>query len=262
MFYKGGNKMENLISLENKTAIVTGSSSGIGRAISIYLAKAGASVALAARRVEKLEEVANEIEKIGQKALPIQVDVTVRQDIQKMVAETIKQFGKIDILVNNAGVLDFKNFLEIDDENWNKILSINLRGYLWTAQAVAKEMISKKQGKIVNIASVAGISAFPQITMYNISKAAVIMLTKSMALELGPLGINVNAIAPGIIETEMTEEMLKDPKTIQGFLSKIPLGRTGKAEDIAGAALFLSSELSNYMTGETVVVDGGWTCHL
>jgi NAD(P)-dependent dehydrogenase (short-subunit alcohol dehydrogenase family) len=262
MFYKGGNKMENLISLENKTAIVTGSSSGIGRAISIYLAKAGASVALAARRVEKLEEVANEIEKIGQKALPIQVDVTVRQDIQKMVAETIKQFGKIDILVNNAGVLDFKNFLEIDDENWNKILSVNLRGYLWTAQAVAKEMISKKQGKIVNIASVAGISAFPQITMYNISKAAVIMLTKSMALELGPLGINVNAIAPGIIETEMTEEMLKDPKTIQGFLSKIPLGRTGKAEDIAGAALFLSSELSNYMTGETVVVDGGWTCHL
>jgi len=254
--------MENLISLENKTAIVTGSSSGIGRAISIYLAKAGASVALAARRVEKLEEVANEIEKIGQKALPIQVDVTVRQDIQKMVAETIKQFGKIDILVNNAGVLDFKNFLEIDDENWNKILSVNLRGYLWTAQAVAKEMISKKQGKIVNIASVAGISAFPQITMYNISKAAVIMLTKSMALELGPLGINVNAIAPGIIETEMTEEMLKDPKTIQGFLSKIPLGRTGKAEDIAGAALFLSSELSNYMTGETVVVDGGWTCHL
>ena len=254
--------MENLISLENKTAIVTGSSSGIGRAISIYLAKAGASVALAARRVEKLEEVANEIEKIGQKALPIQVDVTVRQDIQKMVAETIKQFGKIDILVNNAGVLDFKNFLEIDDENWNKILNVNLRGYLWTAQAVAKEMISKKQGKIINIASVAGISAFPQITMYNISKAAVIMLTKSMALELGPLGINVNAIAPGIIETEMTEGMLKDQKTVQGFLSKIPLSRTGKAEDIAGVAVFLSSKLSDYMTGETVVVDGGWTCHL
>jgi len=254
--------MENLISLENKTAIVTGSSSGIGRAISIYLAKAGASVVLAARRVEKLEEVANEIEKIGQKALPIQVDVTVRQDIQKMVTETIEKFGKIDILVNNAGVLGFKNFLEIDDENWNKILNVNLRGYLWTAQAVAKEMISKKQGKIVNIASVAGISAFPQITMYNISKAAVIMLTKSMALELGPLGINVNAIAPGIIETEMTEGMLKDPKTVQGFLSKIPLARTGKAEDIAGVAVFLSSELSNYMTGETVVVDGGWTCHL
>jgi NAD(P)-dependent dehydrogenase (short-subunit alcohol dehydrogenase family) len=254
--------MENLLDLNGKSAIVTGSSSGIGRSIALYLAKAGANVTLAARRVERLEELAKEIEKMGQKVLPIQTDVTKKEDIQKMVAETVKKFGKVDILVNNAGILEYKNFLEIDDENWNKILDVNLRGYFWAAQEAAREMAKKKYGKIVNIASIAGFAAFPQITVYNISKAAVIMLTKSMATELGSLGINVNAIAPGVIETEMTEGMLKDPKTVQSFLAKIPLGKTGKPEDIAGAALFLASDLSSYMTGEVVVVDGGWTCHL
>ena len=254
--------MENLLNLKDKIAIVTGASSGIGKATAFSLAKSGANVVLAARRVEKLETIAQEIEKLGQKALPLKVDVTEHNDIQKMVDETLKQWGKIDILVNNAGVLEFKNFLEIDTTHWEKILNTNLRGYLWTAQAVAHKMVAEKKGKIVNIASIAGLAAFPQITAYNISKAAVIMLTKSMALELGPAGINVNAIAPGIIETEMTEGMLKDPKTTQNFLSKIPLARVGKAEDIAAAVLFLASDLSNYLTGETLVIDGGWTCHL
>ena len=254
--------MDNLLNCSGKTAIVTGASSGIGWATAVMLAKAGVNVALAARRIEKLEEVAKEIEKIGQKALPVQVDVTNKEDIKKMVAETVKTFGKIDILVNNAGVLDYKNFLDIDDENWNKVLDVNLRGYLWTAQAVAKEMAKNKSGKIVNIASIAGLAAFPQIAVYNISKAAVIMLTKSMATELGPIGINVNAIAPGMIETEMTEGMLKDPKTVKGFVDKIPLGRTGKAEEIAATVAFLASDLASYITGELVVVDGGWTCHL
>jgi len=254
--------MENLLNLKGKVAIVTGASSGIGRATAIFLAKAGADVVLAARRIEKLEEVTKEIEEMGQKALPIKVDVTEKQDIEKMVSETIKKFGKIDILVNNAGVLDSKNFLEIDDESWNKVLDVNLRGYLWTAQEAAKEMIKNKSGKIINIASIAGLGAFPQITAYNVSKAAVIMLTKSMATELGPLGINVNAVAPGVIETEMTEGMLKNPKTVQGFLTKIPLGKTGKAENIASVVAFLASDLTDYMTGTTLVVDGGWTAHL
>lgn len=254
--------MENLLNLSGKTAIVTGSSSGIGRGAAVMLAKAGVNVVLAARRFEKLQEVAAEIEKLGQKALPIQVDVTKKEDIQKMVAETVKNFGKIDILFNNAGVLDYKNFIDIDDESWNKVLNVNLRGYLWVSQAVAKEMIKNKHGKIINTASIAGLAAFPQITVYNTSKAAVIMLTKSMASELGPMGINVNAIAPGAIETEMTQDMLKDPKTAQGFVAKIPVGRIGKPEDIGGAVLFLASDLSNYVTGETLVVDGGWTCHL
>ena len=254
--------MENLLNLKDKVAIVTGASSGIGRATAFFLAKAGVDVVLAARRVEKLEEVAKEIEEMGQKALPIKVNVTEKQDIEKMVSETIKKFGKIDILVNNAGVLDSKNFLEIDDESWNKVLDVNLRGYLWTAQEAAKEMIKNKSGKIINIASIAGLGAFPQITAYNVSKAAVIMLTKSMATELGPLGINVNAVAPGVIETEMTEGMLKNPKTVQGFLTKIPLGKTGKAENIASVVAFLASDLTDYMTGTTLVVDGGWTAHL
>ena len=254
--------MNDLLNLTGKTAIVTGASSGIGRATAIVLARAGADVVLAARRIEKLKEVSAEIEKNGRKALSIQIDVTKKEDIQKMVAETVKKFGKVDILVNNAGVLDYKNFLEIDDESYNKVLDVNLRGYFWTAQEAAKEMVKKKKGKIINIASIAGFGAFPQITIYNISKAAIIMLTKSMALELGPMGININAIAPGVIETKMTEGMLKDPKTVQGFLSKIPTGRTGKPEDIATAVIFLASDLANYITGETIVVDGGWTCHL
>ena len=254
--------MENLLNLKGKVAIVTGASSGIGRATAIFLAKAGADVVLAARRIEKLQEVASKIEKIGQKALAIQVNVLQKPDIQKMVAQTKEKLGKVDILVNNAGVLEYKNFLEIDDEHWNKILNVNLRGYLWCAQEAAKEMSKNKSGKIINIASIAGLGAFPQITAYNVSKAAIIMLTKSMATELGSLKINVNAVAPGIIETEMTQGMLKDEKTIQGFLSKVPLARTGKAEDIASVVAFLASDLSSYITGGTVVVDGGWTAHL
>lgn len=254
--------MEELINLKGKTAIITGASSGIGRATALFLAKNGAEVVLAARRVERLESLAKEIEKEGQKAFPIKVDVTVKSDIQRLVSEAVNRFGKIDILVNNAGVLDFKNFLDLDDESWNKILNVNLRGYYWTAFEVVKEMVKKKYGKIVNVASIAGLAAFPQITPYNISKAAVIMLTKSMATELGPFGINVNAVAPGIISTEMTEGMLKDPKTMQNFLDRIPIGRVGKAEEIASVVGFLVSDLANYMTGTTVIVDGGWTCHL
>lgn len=251
-----------MIDLKNKTAVVTGASSGIGREIALYLAKAGANVTLAARRIERLEELAKEIEKNKVKALPIKVDVTKKEDIIKMVKETIKKFGKMDILVNNAGVLDFKNFLEIDDQSFNKVLNVNLRGYFWAGQEVAKEMIKRKSGKIINIASIAGFAAFPEITVYNLSKAAVIMLTKSMATELGPFNINVNAIAPGVIETEMTEGMLKDPKTMKDFLAKIPFGRTGKPADVAGPALFLASDLANYINGETLIVDGGWTAHL
>lgn len=254
--------MENLLNLAGKTAIITGASSGIGKTTALFLAKAGADVVLAARRIEKLEEVAKEIEKTRQKALPVQVDVSQKSDIQKMVSQTVEKLGKVDILINNAGVLEYKDFLEIDDEHWNKILDVNLRGYLWCAQEATKEMAKNKSGKIINIASIAGLAAFPQITTYNVSKAAVIMLTKSMATELGPMRINVNAVAPGIIETEMTEGMLKDPKTVEGFLTKVPLGRTGKAEDIASAVAFLASDLANYMTGTVVVVDGGWTCHL
>ncbi|MCX6806681.1 MAG: 3-oxoacyl-ACP reductase FabG [Candidatus Berkelbacteria bacterium] len=254
--------MENLLNLNGKTAIVTGASSGIGKGIAQYLAKAGANITLAARRLEKLQELAKEIESNGQKTLPIKVDVTQKEDIQKMVAETIKHFGKVDILVNNAGILEYKNFLEVDEKNWNDVLNVNLRGYLWAGQEAAKEMAKNKSGKIINIASIAGFAAFPQITVYNISKAGVIMLTKSMAAELGPVGINVNAIAPGLIETEMTQDILKDPKTAEGFLAKIPVGRTGKPEDIAGVAAFLASDLSNYVSGETIVVDGGWICHL
>lgn len=250
------------LTLKDKTAIVTGSSSGIGHAIALYLAKAGAIVTLAARRIERLKKVVWEIEKMGGKALPLKIDVREKADIQKMVTETVRQFGRVDILVNNAGILDFKKFLEIDDQSWDQILDVNLRGYFWAAQEVAKEMAKKKSGRIINIASIAGFCAFPQITVYNVSKAGIIMLTKSIAAELGPLGINVNAIAPGLIETEMTEGMLKNPKTAEELLTKIPLARTGKPEDIASVVLFLASDLSSYMTGETVIVDGGWICHL
>jgi len=250
------------LNLNGKVAIVTGASSGIGEATALALAEAGAQTVLAARRIDRLQKLASKIAERGGKALAIRTDVTQKENLERMVQETLASFGQIDILVNNAGILDMKDFLALTDQDWQKILDVNLRGYFWAAQLVSKEMEKRRSGKIINIASIAGLAAFPQITVYNISKAAVIMLTKSLATELGPFGIMVNAIAPGVIETEMTKGLLADEKTRNSFLSKIPLGRVGRAEEIASAVLFLASDLASYFNGSVLVVDGGWTAHL
>ncbi len=261
-----------MFDLTGKVALVTGASSGIGRASAIALANQGAKVVIAARRMEKLQALAAEIKSLpagrqaaGKEALPIQMDVTKKADIDNAITQTVKTFGKLDILLNNAGVAEFAPFLEMTEEQWDKTIDTNLKGYFLVAQAAAKEMAKNNPpaggGRIINIASIAsgGVGiGFAQIAHYCASKGGVVGMTEALADELAPMGILVNAIGPGIIETEMTEAMLKDPKQAEALLARVPLKRAGKPEEIAAAVVFLASDEASYITGATLYVDGGW----
>lgn len=250
-----------MFDLTGKVALITGASSGIGRAAAIALANQGAKVAIAARRVEKLEALASEIKAQGKEVLIVPMDVTKKDKIIKGVEQTASVYGKIDILVNNAGVAEFSPFLEMSEEQWDKTLDTNLKGYFLVAQAAAREMTKNKWGRIINISSVAmgGVGiGFPNITHYCASKGGVVGLTEALADELAPMGILVNCISPGLIETEMTQGIMNDKKQREGTLAKIPLKRAGTSEEIAAAIVYLSSSEASYTTGATLVVDGGW----
>ncbi|MFZ5845162.1 MAG: SDR family NAD(P)-dependent oxidoreductase [Patescibacteria group bacterium] len=250
-----------MFDLTGKVVFVTGASSGIGRASAIALANQGAKVAVAARRLDRLEALAAEIKSRGREALPLQMDVTKKPEIEAAIAKTVATFGRLDILLNNAGVAEFAPFAEMTEEQWDKTVDTNLKGYFLVAQAAAREMAKNKWGRIINIASIAsgGVGVgFPSIAHYCASKGGVVALTEALATELAPLGILVNAIGPGLIETEMTQDMLKDPKQMEGSTARIPLKRPGKAEEIASAVVFLASEEAAYTTGATLYVDGGW----
>lgn len=250
-----------MFDLSGKVALVTGASSGIGRASVVALAAQGAKVAAAARRAERLDELAKEEKTKGHEVLPVKMDVTVKADILNAVAQTVATFGKLDILVNNAGVVAWNAFLTMTEEEWDKVIDTNLKGYFLVAQAAAREMAKGKWGRIVNIASIAsgGVGVgFPSVAHYCASKGGVVAMTEAMADELAPMGILVNAIGPGVIETEMTKGMTDDPKQMAGFLPRIPLKRAGKPEEIAAAVVFLASEEASYTTGATLYVDGGW----
>ncbi|MEM7813409.1 MAG: 3-oxoacyl-ACP reductase family protein [Candidatus Aenigmatarchaeota archaeon] len=250
-------------SLKGKVAIVTGSSKGIGRAIALRLARDGASVVVNGRNEADIAAVVNEIKKAKGKAIGVRSDVSIAKDVERLAAETVKQFKRIDILVNNAGVLDMKACAEMTEQEWDRILDINLKGYFLCARASAAQMVKQKSGgKIVNIASIAGMRAYPGCAAYNASKAGIISLTQTLALELAKEKINVNAIAPGAIETAMTKNVLEDKHVYQQMLANIPWGRIGKPEDIANAVAFLVSSDADYITGAVLVVDGGWTAHL
>ena len=249
------------MSLKGKVAIVTGARRGIGKGIALAFAKAGADVVVSDIDLKDCEKVTKEIESLGQQALAVKADVTNYEEVDQMVKSTLKKFSKIDILVNNAGILIYKPFLEITEDVWDKTLDTNLKGYFLCAQRVAKEMIKHKKGKIINIASVAGTVAYPQLAHYCASKGGIIIFTKVMANELATYKINVNSISPGATETPMTQGMLNDPKTREGFIKNIPWGRIGKPEDIANTAVFLASDDADYLTGVNVVVDGGMTTH-
>jgi NAD(P)-dependent dehydrogenase (short-subunit alcohol dehydrogenase family) len=252
-----------MFNLSGKVALVTGASRGIGRGIALALAQAGADVAVNfVSSEQEAEKVAAEVKNLGRRAILVRADVSKKQEVDFMVAEVIRQLGKIDILVNNAGILSFKPFLEMDEETWDRLMAVNLKGQFLVAQAAARQMVAQKTGgKIINIASIAsgqvGVG-FPNIAHYCASKGGVVAMTETMALELGPHKINVNAIAPGAIETDMTKNMLLDEKTRQGLLMRIPKGRIGKPEDIGAMAVFLASDESDYCTGATFYVDGGW----
>jgi len=247
--------------LNGKVAIVTGARQGMGRAHSLVLAQAGAKVVVSDISQEDCEKVVDEIEEKDGEALAIKCDVSKQDEVEEMVSETLEHFGKIDILVNNAGILQNKPFLELTEQDWDKMMSVNLKGYFLCAQACAKEMVKQKSGSIVNIASIGmgqvGVG-FPNIVHYCASKGGIVAMTEAMALEMAPYNIRVNAIAPGAIDTPMSSSTKENEEAKKGTMARIPMHRFGKPEEIAKAVLFLASDDSSYMTGSVVVVDGGW----
>jgi 3-oxoacyl-[acyl-carrier protein] reductase len=240
------------IDLSGKTALVTGSTRGIGRAIAQSLAEAGARVAVVGRDKSKAEAVAVEI---GKGAMGFAADVSHTAEVIELVADVEKAFGGIDILVNNAGLTRDNLVMRLKDEDWDEVLNANLRGAFATIRAAARGMMKKRSGRIINISSVVGLNGNKGQANYSASKAGLIALTKSVAKELGSRNILVNAIAPGFIETEMTAAMTPDARAALNGL--IPLERLGKPEDIAAAVVFLASDYASYITGQVIVVDGG-----
>ncbi|MBU2643556.1 3-oxoacyl-ACP reductase FabG [bacterium] len=243
-----------IFSLKGKVAIVTGAGRGIGKAIALGMADAGADLAIAARTTDQVETTAGEIRKKGCQAIAITADVRFKDQVEKMVADTVRHFGRIDILVNNAGGMFAVPTMEMSENQWNVTISENLTSVFFCSQAVGKIMMTQKSGAIVNIASIVGIVAQPLNAAYAASKAGVINLTKTMATDLAAYNIRVNGIAPGLIVTPGTEWLYEDPK---GAISEIPLARGGTPEDIAGGVIYLASDASRYVTGETIVIDGG-----
>ncbi|HKD06900.1 MAG TPA: 3-oxoacyl-[acyl-carrier-protein] reductase [Bryobacteraceae bacterium] len=239
----------------NRTALITGASRGIGRACALDLAKAGIRVALAARQVEKLEEVAAEVRAAGAEAFVTAIDMADQASIKEAVGKTAKEFGRIDILVNNAGMTKDGLALRMKPEDWNSVLQTNLTGAFYCIQQVISPMVRERWGRIVNISSVIGEAGNAGQANYAASKAGLIGLTKSLAQELGSRNITVNAVAPGFIETDMTSVLRDDQK--ERITQGIPLGRIGKPEDVAAAVRFLCSEDASYITGSVIDVNGG-----
>lgn len=247
--------------LKDKVAIITGARRGMGKADAVILAKAGAKVVVSDISQEDCEKVVEEIKKQGGEALAVECDVSKKSEVDNLIKSTVDKWGRVDILVNNAGIAQSVSFLEMTEEQWDKTIDINLKGYFLCAQAAVKEMAKQKSGVIVNIASIAmgqqGVG-FPGIVHYCASKGGVAAMTEALAVELAPYNIRVNAIAPGVIDTPMVGEAGLDQKAVEGMLTRVPLKRMGRAEEISSVVLFLASDESSYMTGATVVVDGGW----
>ena len=241
--------------LAGKVALVTGAAQGIGKAVALLLAQNGADIAVSDVNFEKAEETAKEIQALGRRAMAIKVDVAKLDDVEKMVEATLSQFGQINILINNAGISRDKLILRMTEEDWDAVLNINLKGTFNCTKAVVRHMSKQKSGKIVNIASVVGEMGNPGQGNYAASKAGVIGFTKTIAREFAQRGINVNAIAPGYIETPMTDALPEKAK--EELKRLIPMDRLGKPEDVAEAVLFLVSEASSYITGQVLNVNGG-----
>jgi len=249
-------------SLDGKTALITGASSGLGRHFALTLARAGANVALAARRIEMLEELAAELEKIGRKALPIQLDVTDTGNVKVAVEQASTALGSLDILINNSGIAPAAAAIDVDEATWDRCLDTNLKGAWLVAQECARQMIrGGKGGVIVNIASILSVRVQKGTAPYAISKAGLLQMTRALALEWARYGIRVNALAPGYIETDISRDFLKSDAG-QRMAKSIPQRRFGQAEDLDGALLFLSSDASQYVTGVFLPVDGGHTLAL
>jgi len=244
--------------LSGRTAVVIGGTSGIGRAIAHGLAQAGADVVCTSRRPEQVDAAATEIEGLGRRTVRCVSDVSSRESLDTLLGECVTAFGKVDILVNSAGRTKREPTVDQSEEDWNAILETNLNGTLRACQVFGRQMLENGYGRIINIASLSTFVSLFEVAAYSASKAAVASLTKSLAVEWAKHGVNVNAIAPGVFRTALNQKLLDESPRGQEFLTRTPLGRFGRVEELAGAGVFLASDAASFVTGEVLVVDGGF----
>jgi len=248
-----------IFDLSGKTALITGAARGLGRSCALALAHAGADIALGLRDVNTAHDLEEEILNMGRKAVRLQMDVSNLDQINEAIKATVANFGGLDILVNNVGIAPANPAEDVTEEDFDNTLKINIKGTFFTAQAAGRVMIKQRSGRIINMSSQAGFIALDDESIYCMTKAAINHLTKNLASEWAKYNINVNAVAPTFIETPGTEPWLKDPEFRQSVLDRIPLGRIGKPMEVAGAVVFLASEASSLITGDIMLIDGGWT---
>lgn len=245
--------------VQGQVALVTGAARGIGRACALALADAGADVALGLRRVDSAPDLVDAIERMGRRALPLQMDVTRLDEIASAVEQAERHFGRIDILVNNAGVSPENMAVDFTESDFDLTVKVNLKGTFFVSQAVGRRMIARRSGAIVNLGSQAGRVALPGEPIYCMTKAGIDHLTRCLAVEWGPHNVRVNAVAPTFIRTDGTAAVLENPESHARVLAKIPLGRTGEPVDVAGAVVFLASPAARMISGASLLIDGGWT---
>jgi NAD(P)-dependent dehydrogenase (short-subunit alcohol dehydrogenase family) len=246
------------LSLVDRTVVVVGGTSGIGRTLALGFAKAGADVVASARRANLVDDVASEIEREGRRTLRVLSDVGDRASLERLLAETVAAFDKVDVLVNCAGITKRAPTLDFPESDWNAILETNVTGTLRACQVFGRAMLERGRGSIINIASLSSFVALYEVAAYAASKAAVVSLTKSLAIEWGQRGVRVNAVAPGVFRTELNRALLDGTDRGREFLMRTPMNRFGNLDELAGAALFLASDAASFVNGEVLVVDGGF----